>query len=151
MPSSRTETTISPPSRRALSWILPRGSVYLAALMRRFEKTCARRTASASSRMASRGNSSDRLWCLASSRGRAVSIAALSTETSSTGAFFSSRDPRDVEQIIEQAAHVGDLPLHDLIRPLPLLRGPLGLAVGRKRIADRRERIAQLVSEQGQE
>src|SRR5512146_3189139 len=60
-------------------------------------------------------------------------------------------DPRYVEQVIEEAAHVRYLPLHDLVRPFSLLRGPFRLAVGGECIADWREWIAKLVGEQRQE
>src|ERR1700730_13341722 len=58
---------------------------------------------------------------------------------------------RDLEQIVEQTAHVGDLPLDDLLSSLLLLERASGFAAGGQRLKDRSERIAQFVGKERQE
>ena len=61
------------------------------------------------------------------------------------------RNARDVEQVVDQARHLVDLAVDDLAAPLQLgFRRSLPLE-DRHRVADRRERVAQLVGERGQE
>ena len=61
------------------------------------------------------------------------------------------RDPGDVEQIVHQAGEVADLALHGGAGALRLALGGLGHAEQVEAVADRRQRVAQLVREHGQE
>src|SRR5580692_987512 len=62
-----------------------------------------------------------------------------------------SSNARNIEEIIQQATHVRDLSLDDLLSTLLLLGCPAGLSVRSQRIADRGERVAQFVGEKRQE
>ncbi len=66
-------------------------------------------------------------------------------------ANLSLRDARDVEQIVDEADHVLRLPLDDRLRPQRLLGPRLHALQDEDAVADRRERIAQLVREHAQE
>src|SRR3954447_23416628 len=72
-PSSFTRTTMSGPSRRALTSMLPPGSVYLAAFWSRFATTWASRTGSPSTKSAPTGTSTVSLWWRGVAGGRGLS------------------------------------------------------------------------------
>ena len=93
-PVSLTVTTTLSCSRRAVTVIRPPGSVYLAALLSRFEKTCARRTGSASRPSGSAGSATSSVWFAASISGRLVSTAAAITSARSTLTLRKSILPR---------------------------------------------------------
>ena len=61
------------------------------------------------------------------------------------------RDARDVQQVVDQPREVLHLPLDHVARPGELRIGQRAPAHDLDRVADRRERIAQLVREHGEE
>ena len=102
------------------------------------------------------GSKSARIsWRRLSSTGRLVSIAALTMAVRSSGSFYlddAAGDPRYLEEIVDQAVEVMDLPLHHCARR----RGARVFERARQfqdleAVQDRRQRIAQLVAERGQE
>ena len=64
---------------------------------------------------------------------------------------FSLADPRDVHQVVDQANHLPHLPIHGAAELLHLLAIVFGMGPQRQRVADRGQRIAQLVGQRGQE
>src|ERR1700683_761442 len=60
----------------------------------------------------------------------------------------SARDVRDVEQVVEQAAHVSYLAFDDLLKSLSLLRRRSAAFRRRERVSDRRQRVSQLMRQQ---
>ena len=129
-------------------------SVYLAALFSRFANTWLSRTGSASSSTSSRGFVDDQLVAgrvdqrparLDGARDHLTERDALQPELD-----LAAGDARDLQQVVDQPDHVVDLPVHDLERRL---ERSLGLRQRQRlqRVANRRERIAQLVRQRGQE
>ncbi len=64
---------------------------------------------------------------------------------------LAARHARDVEQVVEQVRHLRDLPIDDVAAPDHLRVALGGAAQHLDRIADRRERVAQLVRERRDE
>ena len=91
----------------------------------------------------------------ASMAGRLVSRAAASTAPSVDALpaqqQLAARDARHVEQVVDQARHVGDLALDHVAAPGPVGLGRAFAPEDRDRGADRRERVAQLVRQRGDE
>ena len=71
------------------------------------------------------------------------------------GAFLQlelpARNSRNIEEIVQETAHMGNLPLDDLLRTFLTLGGSAGLFVSRKRISNGSKGVAQLVGEERQE
>ncbi len=61
------------------------------------------------------------------------------------------RNPRDVEQVVDQPHHLADLPLHDRARAGDRLGVVFRHAHDVESRADRRQRVAELVGERGEE
>ena len=64
---------------------------------------------------------------------------------------LAARDARDVEQVVDQPRQLVDLALDDVARARALLVGQLLEPHQLHRVADRRQRVAQLVRQHGQE
>ena len=101
--------------RRAQMW--PPGSVYLAALFSRLAKTCVSRTGSASTTQRLARDVDDELVAGGSrsaagwSRPRCARVGR-ELDRLLAQLDLAARDARDVEQVVHQADHVVDLPLH---------------------------------------
>ena len=87
--------------------------------------------------------------------GRAVSTAALTIDCRSVCCLRSCkravRDARDIEQIVEQQRHVLHLALDHIVGPALLRVGGVLVARDGGGLADRRQRIAQLMRERREE
>ena len=153
-PLSPTSTTTSPPSRRAESRIRPPSGVYLAALVRRLTSTCSSRDGSASTGSGPGPTSTSSACRRASICGRTD----LDGPRDGRGQVERLRaeldlplgDPRDVEQVVDQAGELLRLPADHLAGPGELLvgAGRLGDLHG---AVDRGQGVAQLVGEHGEE
>ena len=157
MPLSRTQISALPAVRRASRarcW--PPSPVYLAALCSRLPTTCASRTGSP--RTVRCGV--DR----ARPPGAASSVRAAAARFPTAAAMIvrdvhalghqhdlAARDARHVEQVVDQPDHVLELPLDDAARPDDLRILRLALHEHVRGIAQRRQRIAQLVRQHRQE
>src|SRR4051812_39034002 len=64
---------------------------------------------------------------------------------------LAARDARDVEEIVDEPRHLVDLAVDHRARPFELRREAALLGEQRDRVADRRERVAQLVRQHGEE
>ena len=154
-PLSRTVITASFPSRSAVSQIRPPRSVYLAALLSRLVIAWASRTRSAS-RWIVRGASDTLRPCSRSSiSGRLTSSASSRTSWSFTRFLRSgelvARDPRDVQQVFHEADHLLGLPVDHVERGLRLGRDRPLDHQRLHRVADRRQPVPQLVSQDREE
>ena len=112
--------------------------------------TCASRAGSASSQT---GSSATFVWrrCRAAAMaGEAASIAAVieavQRDDLAAEVDLAARDPRDVEEVVDQPRHVIELPLDDGDRATGLLAEALALEQ-RQRVPDWCKRVAQLVGE----
>ena len=131
----------------------PSGSVYLAALLSRLARPAPAARQSPCTVTGSDGREHSKL--LTGYRGGKSRPPAATTRVSSTGCRRSSslprRDTAHVEQIVDQADHVIDLPVHHFVRVAQRAgrspRQPQDL----QRVANRRQRIAQLVGQRGEE
>ncbi len=122
IPVSRTRTTASPPSRPTVTVIRPARSVYLAALISRFDSTWVSRTTSPLTRTGSAGRRHGQLVPgRRRSAGWAVSTARPTTAARSTGSLpefdLAPHDPGHVHQVVHQPDEVRHLPVHH--RPGP--------------------------------
>ena len=108
----------------AVRRIRPPGSVYLAALVSRLTRTCSSRAGSASSQTGPRGHVDGSARAAARrSSGRTALDGPVEDRSSSTRSLRSSilprRDPGDVQQVVDQAGQVLDLPLASIVaRPV---------------------------------
>ena len=97
-----------------------------------------------------------RSWCARASisgrpsRPRRPTTSA-SVDRLARSAILPLRDARDVEQVVDQARHVRRLPLDDLAARRARRRSRRAVARISTRVADRGQRVAQLVREHGQE
>ena len=86
--------------------------------------------------------------------GRTASMALLTTGERLNGlgleADLAPCDPRDVQQVVDQAGEVLDLPIDHVLGPFEVVFR-LQLAEELSRVADRRQGVAKLVGEHGQE
>ena len=122
MPVSLTRRTSSPPSCRAVSQMWPPWSVYLAALLSRFAKTCSSRVGSASRRTGSGGRATVSSWLavLDERAGRLHGAVHHRGQVHDLLAQFdlATGDAGDIQQVIDHPGHVLHLPLHHLPHPL---------------------------------
>ena len=130
----------------------PRGGVYFAALVSRFAKTCARRAGSAST--ARSGRDVDRQVVLALLDERAGHLQRARQHVAEIDAHalerdLAARDARHLEQVVDQSHQVLDLALDDGALLEQDVAGAQLHQLQRGR--DRRQRVAQLVPEHGQE
>jgi hypothetical protein len=119
MPESRMATTRFGGTTRAVSAMRPPASVYLAALVSRFEITCARRSGSASIGTGV-GSSIASTWRLPRSAARGLDGGldhAAERDPLAAQLELALGDARHVEQVVEQPGHLGHLALDDLARP----------------------------------
>ena len=137
---------------------LPPGSVYRAAFERRFVRICARRTGSPCRKTGASGRLDlERVLPAEKERPRRLERALHDGgEGDALGpqADLPVRDPGDVEEVVDQPDQMGHLPLDHLSRLCGA--GAVLLAVPEarqdlRRVPDRREGIAELVREGGEE
>ena len=135
----------------------PPGSVYFAALLSRFENTCARRVASPSTGSGSRGSATSSAWPRASMNGRAVSTRVCArTSRSSTRSCRSASLPVVMRDTSSRSST--SRTIWRSWRSI-ISRARRATARGRRRaslqdlerVAQRRERVAQLVRERREE
>ena len=140
----------------AVSTIRPLAGVYFAELISRLENTCASRVRSPSSgqplvRQAQRrARARKRRSAAARSRRPARSPCARSMPLHPQRQLAPGQ-PRDVEQVVEQPRHLLGLPADDAVAPGDLGIARLEMAQHVDGVADRRQRIAQLVRQGGDE
>jgi hypothetical protein len=148
------EITSSAFSSRAPSSMRPSGSVYLAALVSRLPMTCERRSGSASSRTFSAGRlttACDAWHRAAAARSPPRRHHRFQIDVVLLELELPARDARYVEQIVEQQRHALHLARNDFAAPLALaVVGRVGVEDAHC-IADRRQRIAQLMCQRGEE
>ena len=154
VPVSTTRTTACAPSAAAVTRMVPRSSVYLAALFNRLTNTCTRRVVSPRISSGRSGRVVTRSWRRASINAaccRCLGDDVPQVDFLQIQRDASARDSGDVEKIVEQAGHVRDLAADHIVRALDdgaLLAEALEQL---ERRAHGRERIAQLVGEHRQE
>ena len=143
-------------SPRATMSITPPSSVYLAALFSRLAITCARRAKSPRSITGTVGQLLV-IWCRRSfderharSR-RACSTTARRSSDSTCERDLALVDARHVEQVVDEPRQLVDLALGDVHGPGQLGLVRRDLADHLDRVADRRQRVAQLVREHREE
>ena len=136
----------------------PPAGVYLAALFSRLENTCVSRTASPSApQRAVRTGATRSAWPPASISGAAEFDRVARSPASSADRLelqfdLAARDARHLQQVVDQPHHVVDLPLHHLAAGLRFLRRRCSCACSDgQRGAHRRQRVAQLVRQRGEE
>ena len=130
IPVSRTGSPARRPRRSAVRAIWPPGSVYLAALFRRFATTCSSRVGSPSQPAPARPGRLTVRSMAAWPRSAGVALSTACARRVEVDRRLAELDlalgePRDVEQVVEEAGHVPDLPLGDLER-LAQVRGAVG-------------------------
>ena len=155
MPLSLTRNSTKRASRRTLRWMRPPSLVYLAALLSRLPRICTRRVRSPRT-ISELGRAVDRelVAMLGDHRLQRLDGARddrLAAHGSCARLDRAARDARDVEQVVDQPRQVQRLAVDDVARPLSC-----GLSIDAARhdldgVADRRERIAQLVREDREE
>ena len=121
MPLSRTRISTSSPARRTVRRMCPPRLVYLAALPSTLPSACVRRSGSPLTLSGSSGVSTVNWWPRASISGCTVSTARATRVATSTGlarqSDLAARDARHIEQIVDQARQVRQLPLDHVARP----------------------------------
>ena len=135
----------------------PPGSVNFAALLSRLRSTCARRVGSASTVSRLGGSSTDELRGARRASCGSTASSARGGDRAQLDALAPQRelaggDARDVEQVVDQAHHLRapGAPSSRARLPRPARRSPASLQ-DLERVAHRRERVAQLVRERGEE
>ena len=160
MPSSRTRTTsVAAVPLGAQPDAAARGRVYLAALLSRLAKTCASRVGSpsrwTSAPAAARRRARGRAASMSGRRG--LDGAGHAPRPASTGSLaqldLAAADAGHVEQVVDQPHHLPQLPLHHVarLRQHRRVRRRRASRSDLERVADGRERVAQLVRERRQE
>ena len=144
-------TRCSARSRRDADACCP-GSLYFAALVSRFETTCARRSGSPSTARPSGGTSRSTCWRRCSSSGLAISMPARPRLRPAPGARFrSSTLPR----VMRETSSRSSTSRTRWSTWRSMMSCSCGLAAAQphqlQRREDRRQRVAQLVAEHGQE
>ena len=134
--------------------IVPCGWVYFAALVSRFESTCARRSGSPFTRNSSGTSSSELVAAFVDERPRRLDRRA--HDRLQVGLLLAQlqravRDARHVEQIVEQQRHVLHLALDHVVGPALLRVGGVFVARDGRGLPDRRQRIAQLMRKRREE
>ena len=155
MPVSRTRNTASPAVASDGELDPPPSPVYFAALFRTFERTWESRTWSASIHTGSAGSSTAKLGSSASINGRLVSTA-WDNDLSDVDRLFAeldlaAGDPRDVEQVVDQADHLLHLAGDHVARPAEVSAVQSRLLKDLDGVADRGQGVAELVGEHRQE
>ena len=152
-PLSRTLITTLSPSRRADRAMVPPSSVYLAALLSRLPRICARRTGSPSSHSASPGSETSSRWPPAWTSGSLVSTALRTIVASSTRSRRSSSRPRVMRDISSRSStrRTRWLTWRSMMsRIAGFGRSPCE-AHEVQAVAQRRQRVAQLVRQRREE
>ena len=152
----RTHDCRRPLSTSTLTPSRPPSGVNLAALFSRLETTCARRVGSPLHAQAlARLADGQVLLARLDQRPRRLDRARhdrVDLDRLEAQADLAPRDARDVQQVVDQARELVDLPVDDVARPLQPLRRRRRFARRRLgRVADRRQRVAQLVRQHRQE
>ena len=86
--------------------------------------------------------------------GRTDSTACATTVAASTRAFFrdlTGRDPRDIEQIVDESHKVMELTSVDVVCGFPVMVGQARQTEQAEGVAEGRERVPELVREHGKE
>ena len=135
--------------------MLPPSDVYLAALCSTLLKIWLKREKSPNTQTGVSGTWTDNAWRFESMSGRTISSAVLDDLAELDGLAvqrdLALRDARHVEQIVDEAGEVRDLPLDDLAHPGDARVVRRHLVEHLRGRDDRRERIAQLVRQHREE